>query len=109
MDSDEVRDKLHDAAGKAVETRDRVADTVKGAVDELNLADLLADFGSSAQDTAASLAESIGEGEAAVREKLEEAEGTIRQHPLLAVGIAAGVGFMLGLLLSNSSGGRDDD
>ena len=77
------------------------------AAEGTNLADLLTDLGKAAQDTAASLSDTVGDGEAAVRAGLEEAESTIRQHPLLAVGIAAGVGFVLGLLLRGS--GQSDD
>ncbi len=78
------------------------------ASDEVNLADVLTDLGSAAQETAAALAENVGEGEAVVRAKLEEAEATIRDHPLLAVGVAAGVGFMLGLMLSGA-GSRTEE
>ena len=80
---------------------------MKEAVGDANLVDLLADLGAAAQETASSLSDSVGEGEAAVRAGLEEAEKTIREHPLLALGIAAGVGFMLGLLLRGS--GQSDD
>ena len=75
--------------------------------DGMNLADLLTDLGKAAQDTAATISDTVGDGEAAVRAGLEEAENTVRQHPLLAVGIAAGVGFVLGLLLRGS--GQSDD
>lgn len=77
------------------------------AAEGTNLADLLTDLGKAAKETAATLSDTVGDGEAAVRAGLEEAESTIRQHPLLAVGIAAGVGFVLGLLL-RSSGPSDD-
>jgi ElaB/YqjD/DUF883 family membrane-anchored ribosome-binding protein len=100
----------NDAAARIRATRERAAevgDAVKGAVEGANLSDLLADLSTAAQETAAALADNVEEGEAVVRAKLDEAESTIRDHPLLAVGIAAGVGFMLGLMLSGS--GRDND
>jgi len=110
MNAEEVRDQGSDAeATGATEATDgpEVTGTGEPADSEgTNLADLLTDLGKAAQDTAASLSDTVGDGEAAVRAGLEEAENTIRQHPLLAVGIAAGVGFMLGLLLRGS--GQND-
>lgn len=35
-----------------------------------------------------------------VREAAESAEGYVREHPWQAVGVAAGIGLLLGLLLS---------
>lgn len=118
MDATDVRDQGSDAEGTggpeatssteatdAPEAASFVEDA--GAAEGTNLADLLTDLGKAAQDTAASLSDTVGDGEAAVRAGLEEAESTIRQHPLLAVGIAAGVGFVLGLLLRGS--GQSDD
>ena len=92
-----------DIAGAEATNNADPADAAEGT----NFADLLTDLGKAAQDTAASLSDTVGDGEAAVRAGLEEAESTIRQHPLLAVGIAAGVGFVLGLLLRGS--GQSDD
>ncbi len=107
MDAEDVRDQGSDteAAGDAEAT---VASDATDASEDNNLTDLLSDLGKAAQETAATLSDTVGEGEAAVRAGVEEAENTIRQHPLLAVGIAAGVGFMLGLLL-RGSGQTDDD
>jgi ElaB/YqjD/DUF883 family membrane-anchored ribosome-binding protein len=104
MDTDAAKERIRETASKAADA----GTAVKNAVEDVNLADLLADLGGAAQETAAALAENVGEGEAVVRAKLEEAETTIRDHPLLAVGIAAGVGFMLGLMLS-SAGRRDEE
>ncbi len=119
MNAEDVRDQSADAedigAPEATSSNDEAtadaeatsnADPVDAA-EGTNFADLLTDLGKAAQDTASSLSDTVGDGEAAVRAGLEEAEGTIRQHPLLAVGIAAGVGFVLGLLLRGS--GQSDD
>jgi len=118
MNAEDVRDQGSDAeeigvpeATTSTEATDSVeapstAETADAA-EGMNFADLLTDLGNAAKDTASSLSDTVGDGEAAVRAGLEEAEGTIRQHPLLAVGIAAGVGFVLGLLLRGS--GQSDD
>ncbi len=72
------------------------------------LADLLVDLGKVARESSATLADGIGEAEDAVRDGLQQAEENIRTHPLLAIGIAAGLGFVLGLLL-RGSGQNDGD
>ena len=119
MDAEDVRDQGSDAedagAPEATSSNEATDSTEAAGAADLgdtaegtNFADLLSDLGKAAQDTAASLSDTVGDGEAAVRAGLEEAEGTIRQHPLLAVGIAAGVGFVLGLLLRGSGQSNDD-
>lgn len=70
--------------------------------------DMLADLGKAAQETAATLSDGLGNAEDAVRDGLDEAERTIREHPLLAIGIAAGLGFVLGLVI-RGSGQHDDE
>jgi len=118
MDATDVRDQGSDAedtgvpeATSSTESADapEAASVIEdaGEDEETNFADLLTDLGQAAKDTAATLSDTVGDGEAAVRAGLEEAESTIKQHPLLAVGIAAGVGFVLGLLLRGS--GQSDD
>ena len=114
MNAEDVRDQGSDAeetgvpeATSSTEATSAEAPSTADAAEGTNFADMLTDLGKAAKDTAASLSDTVGDGEAAVRAGLEEAEGTIRQHPLLAVGIAAGVGFVLGLLLRGS--GQSDD
>jgi ElaB/YqjD/DUF883 family membrane-anchored ribosome-binding protein len=72
------------------------------------LADLLADLGKAAEETAANFARDLGGAESVVRDGLEQAEATIRERPLLALGLAAGLGFVLGALL-RGRGNSDDE
>ena len=75
---------------------------------EPGLIDFLADLGRSAQETADSISAGVHDAEGTVRQGLEDAETSIRDHPLLAVGIAAGLGFMLGLMLRGSGRHGED-
>ncbi len=96
MDAEEVPDEMAEAEATSTEG-------------ELpGLVDLLSDLEKAAEETAATLSDDIGDAEDTVREGLDQAAHTIRQHPLLAVGAAAGLGFVLGLLM-RGSGQRDDD
>jgi len=70
---------------------------------EAGFVDLLAGLGKAAEETVATLSDGLGDAEDAVRDGLEGAESTIREHPLLAVGIAAGLGFVLGLLMRGAA------
>ncbi len=75
-------------------------DGTTGATDaEGGLMDALAALGQVGEETLRSLADGLEGAEDAVREGLGKAEETIREHPLLAVGVAAGLGFLLGVLL----------
>lgn len=79
------------SAGEAGVGGDRLLDTLSG-------------LGEAAEETLRTLQDGLGGAEDSVREGLEKAEDTIREHPLAAVGLAAGLGFVLGLLIR---GNRD--
>lgn len=62
-------------------------------------------------EVASRVVEELGTGlesaEDSLRDGLERAEETVRKHPLTALGVAAGVGFLVGILMTR--GGRGEE
>jgi len=62
-------------------------------------------------DVATRVVEELGTGlesaEDSLRDGLVRAEETVRKHPLAALGMAAGVGFLIGVLMTR--GGRGEE
>lgn len=71
---------------KARETRDR-------------LNRLMSDLGEKADETQRKVRENA---EVKIKEGLDQTETKIKDHPFAAVGVAAGVGLLLGLLINRS-------
>lgn len=65
----------------------------------------LRDLAGSAERLVSSISGGLEDAEGRVREGLDQAEETIRNHPLAALGIAAGLGFVIGLMIG--SGGDE--
>lgn len=62
--------------------------------------EVLSEIGEVAERVVRALGSGVGDAEESVRDGLVQAEETIRKHPLAALGVAAGVGFLVGVLVS---------
>lgn len=68
---------------------------------------VLGEIGDVASRVAEELGSGMGNAEDSLRAGLERTEETVRKHPLLALGVAAGVGFLLGVVMTR--GGRSEE
>jgi ElaB/YqjD/DUF883 family membrane-anchored ribosome-binding protein len=62
--------------------------------------EVMTEIGEVAQQVVRALGDGVGDAEDSIREGLVQAEETVRKHPLAALGVAAGVGFLVGVLVS---------
>lgn len=62
--------------------------------------EVMSEIGEVAQQVVRALGDGVGDAEDSIREGLVQAEETVRKHPLAALGVAAGVGFLVGVLVS---------
>lgn len=62
--------------------------------------EVLGEIGEVAERVVRALGSGVEDAEESVRDGLVQAEETIRRHPLAALGVAAGVGFLVGVLVS---------
>jgi ElaB/YqjD/DUF883 family membrane-anchored ribosome-binding protein len=60
----------------------------------------ISEIGEVAERVIQALGSGVDDAEDSVREGLVQAEKTIREHPLAALGMAAGVGFLVGVLMT---------
>jgi ElaB/YqjD/DUF883 family membrane-anchored ribosome-binding protein len=62
--------------------------------------EVMTEIGEVAQQVVRALGDGVGDAEDSIREGLVQAEETVRKHPLAALGVAAGVGFLVGVIVS---------
>jgi len=70
------------------------------ARDKLNT--VLADLRGKAVETEKVVRKSLGSAEESMRQGVHQTETKIREYPFAAVGIAAGLGFIIGLLVNRN-------
>ena len=64
--------------------------------------DVIGEIGEVAERVVEALSSGVEDAEDSLRDGLVQAEETVRKHPLAALGVAAGVGFLVGVLVSRS-------
>jgi ElaB/YqjD/DUF883 family membrane-anchored ribosome-binding protein len=79
-------------------TKERLKARAREARDRLN--GILHDLGARAEGAEQVLKDQYGRAEASVKQGLDHTEVKIKEHPFTAVGIAAGVGLVIGLLIN---------
>ena len=70
------------------------------ARDKLNT--VLTDLRGKARETEKVVRKGVGHAEESVRQGVQQTETKIKEYPFAAVGIAAGLGFIIGLLVNRS-------
>jgi len=70
------------------------------ARDKLNT--VLTDLRGKARETETVVRKGVGQAEESVRQGVQQTEIKIKEYPFAAVGIAAGLGFIIGLLVNRS-------
>ena len=81
-------------------TRERLKARAREVRDRLNV--VLTDLGAKAEVAERAIKEQYTRAEASVKQGLEHTESKIRERPFTAVGIAAAVGLVFGLLINRS-------
>lgn len=103
------------AASRAASTADSTLDDLKGLLAEAEKA--LSSSGEEASEEITALRgrlrDALAEGKATARQAVDyakeqaaHADEAIRTHPYIAIGIAAGVGLLVGALISRGTGNR---
>jgi ElaB/YqjD/DUF883 family membrane-anchored ribosome-binding protein len=77
-------------------------ETVQDSGDGDSSRDVIGEIGEVAERVVQALSSGVEDAEDSLRDGLVQAEETVRQHPLAALGVAAGVGFLVGVLVSRS-------
>jgi ElaB/YqjD/DUF883 family membrane-anchored ribosome-binding protein len=72
----------------------------RDARDKLN--SVLTDLKGKAAETEKAVRKTLGHAEESVRQGVQHTETKIKEYPFAAVGIAAGLGFIIGLLINRS-------
>lgn len=84
-----------------------VADPDVAGDDNGRFQQVLGEIGEVATRVVEELGSGLGNAEDSLRTGLGRAEETVRKHPLAALGVAAGVGFLIGVLMTR--GGRGEE
>jgi len=88
-------DQLDEAQGS-----DTFYGKAREARDKLN--SVLTDLRGKARETEKAVRKSLGQAEESVRQGVQQTETKIKEYPFAAVGIAAGIGFIIGLLVNRN-------
>jgi ElaB/YqjD/DUF883 family membrane-anchored ribosome-binding protein len=99
-DSITPAEQLSDQGQQATEADASFYGKARDARDKLNA--VLTDLRGKARETEKAVRQHLTQAQTSVKQGVQHTETKIKEYPLAAVGIAAGIGFIIGLLVNRN-------